>query len=81
MAYETIENAVIANTTMRKYINKSGVFRTYLITPKEGYKLHDKALDGETEKGYTAGEVSCGYNYNFDENPREFYTQKEGESV
>lgn len=80
MAYEPTETK-IENATMRKYINKNGVFRAYFITPNEGYKLHDKTLDTETEQGYTTSEVSCGYNYNFDENPREFYTQKEGEKI
>lgn len=77
MAYEPLEPTLIENTTMEKYINSQGVFKAYRITPNEGYVLHDNTLDRETDGvlklGYSAGTVSCGYNYDFTTNSREFY--------
>lgn len=73
--YEDIET-LIPNTTMKKfYINE--VFRTYNITPIDGYVLHDNAFDinvydemtgeptGEVLLGYRPTTASCGYNYDF----------------
>lgn len=83
MAYELVEPTLIENTTTRKYINSSGVFRAYYITPNEGYVLHDNALDWyetnpetherELKLGYTGGTASCASTYDFEVNPREFY--------
>ena len=75
MAYETMET-LIPNTTMRKYINANGAFRSYLIKANDGYVLHDTARDyypmpeneydePELVLGHTGAEVSCGYNYDF----------------
>ena len=73
----------IPNVTItEKYYN--GVLRGYDIAPDDGYVLHDKELDapaideygeptGETALGYTTGSCSCGANYDFAANPREFY--------
>lgn len=77
--------SLIENTTMyEKYIND--VHRGYSITPNEGYVLHDKELDlyeggltedgepiGELLLGYYGGTRTCGANYDFTANPREFY--------
>lgn len=41
--YETA-TPIIPNTTMRKRL-RDGVFVQYLITPNEGYVLHDTAYD------------------------------------
>ena len=73
--YEDIET-LIPNTTMKKfYINE--VFRTYNITPIDGYVLHDNTFDinvydemtgeptGEVLLGYRPTMASCGYNYDF----------------
>ena len=80
MAYEIIDPTLIPNTNMKKYINSSGVFRTYNITPIEGYVLHDREYDivendidpitGEVIEisrrlGYRTTTASCGYNYDF----------------
>lgn len=80
MAYEIIDPTLIPNTNMKKYINSSGVFRTYNITPIEGYVLHDREYDiveydvdpitGEEIEvsrrlGYRTTTASCGYNYDF----------------
>lgn len=69
----------IENASMQEYDNK-----TYWIKPNEGYKLHAKELDGTTkpsetgettkEIGFTTGIVTCGVNYDFEKNEREFYT-------
>ena len=73
------------NTTQQAFYINENQLRAYYITPMEGYVLHDKALDmpeyfeGTTEEtgniilGYTTGTISVGYNYNFEENPREIY--------
>lgn len=73
--YEEI-TTLIPNTSMKKmYIN--GVFRTYNITPIDGYVLHDNTFDiilqdemtgeptGEVLLGYRPSMASCGYNYDF----------------
>lgn len=79
MAYEPVIPSLIENTTMTKYINASGVFRAYNITPNEGYVLHDNAgnwTDFETGieyEAYFTGTCSCAPTYDFEANPREFY--------
>lgn len=86
MAYEAVNPTLIANTTMQKYINNNGVFLAYYITPNDGYVIHDKTLDryedydddgnpiGDPILGYYPITVTCGANYDFVANPREFYT-------
>lgn len=85
MANITRENVVpslIENTIMQKlYLN--GVPRQYVITPVDGYVLHDNMGDWvdldpitgeETEmKAYYRGSCSCPASYDFVANPREFY--------
>lgn len=76
----------IENTSMQMYDDK-----TYWIKPNEGYKLHAKDFDGETENsetgeitkefGFTTGIVTCGVNYDFEKNEREFYVVPEDEVV
>ena len=80
--YEDVIPSNIENTTMKKAYD-NGNFVSYRITPIEGYVLHDKARDytdmnpdtmEETFKlGYTTATASCGANYDFTANPREFY--------
>lgn len=77
MAYETLVQTLIPNTTMQKYINNNGVHISYRITPDDGYVLHDNGLDeeiindmtlmpaGEIKLGYRPSTASCGANYNF----------------
>lgn len=89
MAFEIVNPTLIENTTMQKYINNQGVFRTYHITPVNGYVLHDKArdytnIDEETMEevlvlGYTRGTATCAANYDFTTNPREFYAVPESD--
>lgn len=86
MPNEIVNPTLIPNTTMQKYIDNDGVFRAYYITPNEGYVLHDKSYDeevidevtlqptGEIKLGYRTSTASCGANYDFVANPREFYT-------
>lgn len=81
--YEEVTPTPIENTTVKKAI-LNDVPSSYRIKANDGYVLHDKALDmpiyGEdfvTEigvtLGYSAGTCSCGINYDFTENSREFY--------
>jgi hypothetical protein len=83
ITYEDINPSLIPNTTMQKGM-LNGILRVYLITPVDGYVLHDKAWDspvydengnetGEVILGYQTGMASCGFNYNWAENPREFF--------
>ena len=75
VTYEEI-TTLIPNTSMKKmYIND--VFRTYNITPCDGYVMHDSNYDrnivdeetfeptGEVILGYRPTMASCGYNYDF----------------
>lgn len=88
ITYEEVTPTLIENTTMQKFL-MDGVHRTYIIEPVDGYVLHDKVNDWtdvdfdtgeETFKlGYIRGTVSCGANYDFEANPREFYTVFESE--
>lgn len=82
ITYETLTPTLIENTSMQKSF-RDGEHTAYIITPNEGYVLHDKGRDwtdfdpatGEevVYLGYTGGSASCGANYDFEENPREFY--------
>lgn len=79
----------IEHTTVKPYYNKKGELRAYSIYPDEGYRLHVKSLDeevidentmeptGEVIKGYRYhGEyTTVGYNYDFQKNPQELYTE------
>ena len=68
---------------MKVYID--GIHKIYEIIPNEGYVLHDKKLDRYTsydKYGNGIGELILGfypssrtekYDYDFVENPREFY--------
>lgn len=83
--YKKVGDSLIPNTDMQILLI-DGVETAYYITPKEGYKLHAKELDEigfdeetmtETEEiipGYTLGIKTCHIDYDFEENPREFYT-------
>ena len=76
--FKIIENPLIPNTDMKISLF-DGVEKSYYISPKEGYKLHAKELDskdyitGETVLGFTAGTKTCGFDYDFETNPRDFY--------
>lgn len=84
--YRDIET-LIENTIMQKRVDEKGNVINYTILPCEGYKLHEKSRDeivvdeygnetGEIKKGYTKGLVTVLANYDFEENPREIYTEK-----
>jgi len=86
ITYENVNPTLIANTTMQKRLY-DGIHKSYLITPNEGYVLHDKVGDlietdeitGEEIKtlAYFRGTCTCGANYDFVANSREFYTVPE----
>ena len=68
-------------------VYREGVHRHYWITPLSGYVLHDKnndwmhtnpdTLEETYTLGYARGTCTCHANYDFEENPREFYTVPE----
>ena len=75
---------IIANTVMKERYNEGGVKVNYVISPKEGYLLHEKSRDeavfdengndtGEIKKGFTSGIVTVLANYDFEKNEREIY--------
>ena len=80
--YKNIIPSPIENTTI-KLMTADGYERGYTIKANTGYKLHDTACDcyfdidgNELEtpiKGF-CNSASCGKNYDFTANPREFYT-------
>lgn len=87
--YEDVIPPIIANTVMIKAY-QDGIHRTYRITAESGYVLHDKNYDeaildeymqetGEIKLGYRRSQASCPANYDFEANPREFYTVPENE--
>lgn len=88
ITYEDVNPTLIENTTMRGVL-RDGELRSYSITPNAGYVLHDNArdeiwYDEDTMEetlllGYTRGMATCLANYDFDENPREFYAVLETE--
>lgn len=78
-SYEDLNPTLIENTTMQKTL-LNGVHRSYRITPISGYVLHDKSLDFaidfegvDIRQGYTTATCTCGANYDFAANPREFF--------
>jgi hypothetical protein len=81
-----VNPTLIENTTMLLRV-VDGNPLVYRITPVDGYVLHDKARDWtnidpvtmeETYKqGFTRGTASCGANYDFAANPREFFAVSE----
>ena len=84
VTYEDVIPSPIANATTQKRLY-DGVHRQYVITPNEGYVLHDKASDWteidpvtqeETVKeAFFIGDCTCGATYDFTANPRDFYTK------
>ena len=87
--YEDMIPSPIENARVQKSF-RDGVQRSYFITPNSGYVLHDSGrdwtdIDPETGeevvyRGYTRGTATCGANYDFVANPREFYAIPESEA-
>ena len=87
--YKDIES-IIKNTVMKERYNENGEKVNYIISPAQGYLLHEKSRDeaifeengvdtGEIKKGYTSGIVTVLANYDFEKNEREIYAVKEDE--
>ena len=85
--YKDIET-LIENTTMKERYNDNNELINYVISPNEGYVLHENSRDeivldengnetGDVKKGYTSGIVTVLANYDFEKNPREIYAVKE----
>lgn len=79
--YKEIE-PLIGNTVCEaREVN--GKIVSYRIRPAEGYKLHEVTLDEfdeneeEVKKGYTKSYITAGAGYDFEENKREIYAEKE----
>ena len=73
--YEDVIPSLIPNTTMQKRL-LDGVHRTYIITPDEGFVMHNKSRDfldmdpatGEytlQKLGFSAAPATCAANYDF----------------
>lgn len=84
--YKVIE-PLIENTIFEARIEEDKII-SYIIRPKEGYKLHEKTLDepvfdeygnetNKIKKGYTTAYTTAGINYDFKENPREIYAAED----
>ena len=90
ITYEEINPSPIENTEVFKVFS-NGVIRTNRIKAKNGYVLHDKNLDtymeydekgngvGDVILGFYAGTRSVKHDYDFGENPRDFYAVLERE--
>lgn len=87
--YRDIET-LIENTIMKERYSENGEKVNYVISPCEGYLLHEKSRDeaepdengndtGKIKKGYTSGIVTVLANYDFHKNEREIYAVKENE--
>ena len=83
ITYEEVTPTPIENATVRKVL-RDGVAGSYYIKANDGYVLHDNTLDTNiydenyenvigTNPGYSPGTCSCGINYDWEANPREFY--------
>ena len=81
--YKRIE-PIIENTVMQERYDENGKMINYVISAKEGYKLHAKSHDemvldkngeetGKIKKGYTEGIVTVFAGYDFEKNEREIY--------
>lgn len=84
ITYENVIPSLIENTTMQKRF-LDGALKQYLITPNENYVLHDTLCDsyaeydengngiGDPILGFYSGTRTVRYDYDFTENPRQFY--------
>ena len=89
ISYIEIKPTPIENATVKQSVYNDELSAFY-ITANEGYVLHDNTLDepeldeitheetGEVILGYSESTKTCGANYDWDENPREFYAVQKG---
>ncbi len=82
--YREIE-PLMENTLCEERV-KDGEIVSYIIRPKEGYKLHEVTLDepvfdeetqeetGEIKPGFTKSYVTAGADYDFVKNERQIYS-------
>ena len=81
IVYKDISPAPIENTVMTA-VHRDGVHMVTRIIPMPGFVLRDKAGDWEDPEtrekfqAYYTGTCSCGADYDFQENPRQFYAVK-----
>ena len=81
IVYKNMEPAKVANTIMTE-VYRDGVHMVTRILPLPGFVLHDRAgdwEDPETHEKFEAfytGTCSCGADYDFESNPRQFYAVK-----
>ena len=83
---------LIENTTMQERYNDNGELINYVISPIDGYMLHEKSRDeiitdengnetGEIKNGYTSGIVTVLANYDFEKNERKIYAVEEDKMI
>lgn len=81
IVYKDISPAPVENTVMTA-VHRDGVHMVTRILPMPGFVLRDKAGDLEDPEtrekfqAYYTGSCSCGADYDFGENPRQFYAVK-----
>lgn len=77
----------IEHATFKVRTDADGNILSYLISPNEGYKLHEITLDekvcdeygnetGEIKLGYTESYVTAGAGYDFEKNERQIYVEE-----
>lgn len=87
--YEILTPSPIVNAIVKK-VYSAGVFSCYTIEPCDGFALHDASRDcidvsmesGESTLllGYTMVLATCGANYDFELNTRQFYAVPKDEA-
>lgn len=81
IVYKDISPTPIENTVMTQ-VYRDGVHMVTRILPLPGFVLRDKAGDWEDPDtkerfdAYYTGSCSCGADYDFGENPRQFHAVK-----
>lgn len=81
IVYKDISPAPVENTVMTA-VHRDGVHMVTRILPMPGFVLRDNAGDLEDPEtrekfeAYYTGTCSCGADYDFGENPRQFYAVK-----
>lgn len=84
--YADVPRVIFPNTTIKaRTVDGGATIQSLWITPNEGYVLHDSNYDtevvdevtleptGEIKPGFRTTTATCGYNYDFEANPRQFY--------
>ena len=77
----------IEHATTKVRLDETGNMLSYIISPNEGYRLHEITLDekvcdehgnetGEVKHGFTESYVTAGAGYDFEMNERQIYAEE-----